>query len=195
MIGFRHTDPRYPFLWEGTAQPPARWHGPSEGPAHYFCDTPDGAWAEFLRHEEITEPDDVATIRRALWAVELGEEAAQAPDLPLKVLIGGPETYTVCQEEARRLRRAGVKKFVAPSAALLPGAARGWRVENGLQPGPLRDGHVIVLFGYRPELVGWAATVEGRPGDDVLTRVRRFSPRDSPQAKKRKQTKKITSAK
>jgi hypothetical protein len=28
--------------------------------------TPDGAWAELLRHEEITDPEDAATIRRAL---------------------------------------------------------------------------------------------------------------------------------
>ena len=73
MMGFRHTDPRYPFLWEDTSQPAGRWHSQDERPVQYFCDTPDGAWAEFLRHEEITEPEDLRTIRRALWAVDLGE--------------------------------------------------------------------------------------------------------------------------
>ncbi len=73
MIGFRHADPRYPFLWEGADQPAARWHATGDGPAHYFSDTPDGAWAELLRHEEISDPDDLATIRRTLWAVDLGE--------------------------------------------------------------------------------------------------------------------------
>ena len=72
MIGFRHADIRLPFLWEGPDQPPGRWHGEGEGPVHYFADTPDGAWAEFLRHEGITDPDDLDTVRRALWAVELG---------------------------------------------------------------------------------------------------------------------------
>lgn len=62
MIVFRQADPRYPFLWDTAAQPPARWHGPGEGPAHYFADTPAGAWAELLRHEEITDPDDAATL-------------------------------------------------------------------------------------------------------------------------------------
>ena len=65
VIAFRHTDPRYPFLWECGSQPAGRWHAQGEGPAHYFNDTPDGAWAEFLRHEEITEPEDLSGIRRA----------------------------------------------------------------------------------------------------------------------------------
>ena len=52
MIVFRQADPRYPFLWSDVSQPAARWHAVGEGPAHYFADTPDGAWAELLRHEE-----------------------------------------------------------------------------------------------------------------------------------------------
>jgi hypothetical protein len=34
-------------------QPPMRWHGPGEGPVQYLSDTPTGAWAELLRHEEV----------------------------------------------------------------------------------------------------------------------------------------------
>ena len=173
-MGFRHADPRYPFLWEDASQAAGRWHPQGEGPVHYFCDTPDGAWAEFLRHEEITEPEDLRTIRRALWAVDLGEQPAALPALPSKTLTGGPRTYETCQEEAHRLCRQGATKIIAPSAALLPGAARGWRVDGGLQPGPARDGKVIVLFGQRPDLVGWAATVAGQPEDAVLSRVRHF---------------------
>ena len=174
MIGFRHTDSRFPFLWEDSSQPSARWHGPGEGPVRYFCDTPDGTWAEFLRHEEITDPQDLRTIRRALWAVELEEESAHTPHLPPKLLTGGPTTYTACQEEARRLRNQGAKRLETPSAALRPGAARGWRVNGGLQPDSARDGKVVVLFGHRPDLVGWAATVEGRPGEELLPQVRHF---------------------
>ncbi len=174
MMGFRHTDPRYPFLWEDTSQPAGRWHSQDERPVQYFCDTPDGAWAEFLRHEEITEPEDLRTIRRALWAVDLGEEPSARPALPFETLTGSPHTYEACQEEARRLREQGATRIIAPSAALLPGAAQGWRVDGGLQPGPVRDGTVIVLFGQRPDLVGWAATVAGHPGDALLSRVRHF---------------------
>ena len=157
MIGFRHADPRFPFLWEDTDQPAARWHATGEGPAHYFCDTPDGAWAEFLRHEEISDPEDLLTIRRTLWAVDLGDEPSRSVNLPMETLTGGLETYATCQEEARRLRQKGTPRLVAPSAALLPGGAQGWRVDGGLQPGPLRDGQVIVLFGRCPDVVGWPA--------------------------------------
>ena len=71
MIVFRHTDPRFPFLQEAAGQPAARWHAPGEGPVHYFADTADGAWAEFLRHEEITDPADLAGIARAIWSIDL----------------------------------------------------------------------------------------------------------------------------
>jgi hypothetical protein len=69
--------------------------------------------------------------------------------------------WAACQAEARRLRARGAVKLVAPAAALVPGGAFGWRVESGLRPGPARDGTTIVLFGRRPELVGWAVTIEG----------------------------------
>ena len=175
MIGFRHADPRYPFLWEGAGQPAARWHAAGDGPAHYFCDTPDGAWAEFLRHEEISDPDDLATIRRALWAVDLGDPSLASPDLPREVLTGGHKSYGACQAEAFRLRGMGALGLEAPTAALVPGGARGWRVDGGLQPGTSRDGRIFVLFGRRPELVGWRATVVGRPGEELLAIVRSFS--------------------
>jgi len=175
VIAFRHADPRYPFLWEEASQPGARWHGPGEGPVQYLCDTPDGAWAEFLRHEEIRDPEELATVRRALWAVELGDEATYEPQLPAEVLTGGPDTYAACREEARRLRRLGATRVAAPSAALLRGAARGWRVDGGLQPAPDRDAKVLVLFGSRPDIVGWVAATEGRPGEELLPFVQHLS--------------------
>lgn len=177
MIGFRHADPRFPFLWENADQPAARWHAVGEGPVHYFCDTPDGAWAEFLRHEEITDPEDLLTIRRTLWAVDLGDEPSRSIKLPMETLTGGPETYTDCQEEAQRLRHRGASRLLAPFAALLPGGARGWRVDGGLQLGPLRNGQVLVLFGRRPDVVGWPAAREGHPGEELLSHVRHFDRR------------------
>jgi hypothetical protein len=172
VICYRHTDPRLPFLVESTAQPPTRWHDVGEGPVQYFSDTPDGAWAEFLRHEEITETDDLATVRRAVWVVNVPDEDYPEPDLPPEVLTGDPESYPACREEARRIRDRGAPGIVALSAGLLPGAARGWRVERGLTPAPDRDGRTIVLFGRRPDLVGWAAASEGRPRGDILGAVR-----------------------
>lgn len=175
MICYRHVDPRLPFLVESAAQPAARWHDAGGGPVQYLSDTPDGAWAEFLRHEEITEPEDLATVRRALWAVDVPDEDYFAPNLPPEVLTGGPETYPACREEASRIRDRGGNGIIASSPSLLRGEARGWRVDGGLASGPDRDGRTIILFGRRPHLVGWAAAAEGRPRDDLLAAVRHVS--------------------
>ncbi len=169
MIAFRHADPRFPFLREDSSQPAGRWNADGEL-THYFCDTPDGAWAEFLRHEEIDDPRDLLTVRRALWAVEIGQPPSLRPDLPEAILTGGLETWPECQQLAQR-HRADADGIITISAALRPGGARGWRVEAGLRPGPERDGQVIALFGSRPDLVGWKATAEGRPGEELLANV------------------------
>lgn len=175
MIVFRHADPRVPFLWEDDSQPAGRWHDDGEGPANYFADTPDGAWAEFLRHEEIHDPEDLATIRRALWAVEIDDEPGARPELPGDTLVGAEGSHDACRAEARRLRAAGATRLEAPSAALLPGEARGHRVDAGLGAGPARDGRTIVLYGRLPDLVGWRATHRGRPAADLLPRVRHLT--------------------
>jgi hypothetical protein len=174
VIGYRQTDPRFPFLWEDASQPAGRWHAQGEGPTHYFSDTPDGAWAEFLRHEEIRDPVEVRAIQRALWAVDLPDKVLAQPDLPESTLTGDPSTYPTCQAKARSLRDTGATGLRAPSAALLPQTASGWRVDAGLQPGPSRSEAVVVLFGARPQLVGWVACASGRPREDLLDRVRYY---------------------
>lgn len=176
MILFRHADPRFAFLWEDSTQPEARWHGTGEGPAHYLAETPDGAWAEFIRHEGITDAADLATVRRAIWAIEVPDEPRSRPALPRSTLRGGLSTYARCQREARRLRATGATGVMAPSAALLPATPSGWHVQSGLRPGPIGGEDTIVLFGRRPDLVGWAACEVGRPRDDLLPRVRQLTP-------------------
>ena len=175
MIVYRHADPRFPFLWESADQSPARWHDRGEGPVQYFADTPDGAWAEFIRHEGIAEESELANVRRALWAVELPDSMpTETPRLPQPVLTGGSATYAECRNEARRIRAQGANALRAPSAALLPGGARGWKVEGGLQPAAERDGTVLAVFGSQPRFVGWMAAFSGRPRSDLLARVRRL---------------------
>jgi len=173
MIVYRHADPRFPFLWESEEQPPARWHGAGEGPVQYFADTPDGAWAEFVRHEGLTKASELANVRRALWAVEVPDDLpVSTPELDEAVLCGGLASHEKCRQEARRLRREGAVALRAPSAALLPGGARGWKVDAGLQPGAERNGGVIAVFGPRPDLTGWMAAFAARPSGDLLARVR-----------------------
>ena len=173
-LGFRHCDHRVPFLWQSSAQPAGRWHGAGEGPANYFADTPVGAWAEFLRHEEITDAADLAGVRRSLWVVELPDSGYVQPGLAARVLTGGLQSYAACQAEARRLRRAGAQRLEAPAAALKPGAARGWIADPELTPAAdARNGRVWVLFGACGA-VGWPAVVAGSPPADVLPLVRHF---------------------
>ena len=175
-IWFRNADRRWPFLWEDSSQPAARWHGSGEGPAQYLADTPDGAWAEFLRHEEITDPADLEGIARHLWAIEVpdAEKEPVAPRLQSAVLKGGLDSYPQCQDEARRLRAAGATSLEAPSAALQDRTARGQFTRAGLVEADHRDGRVRVLYGPRRNLRGWLCA-DGRPGERLLAFVRQLS--------------------
>ena len=174
MILFRHCDRRFPFLWEAKDQPAARWHDAGEGPAQYFADTPSGAWAEFLRHEGITDAADLPGVERALWAVDVPVDvlALATPKLPPAVLLGGTATYPQCRTEAQRLRKSGAQGIRATSAALLEGGAAGWRVDGGEQDAAARDGEVYVIYGRQPALAGWPVVEEGRPPARLLPRVR-----------------------
>jgi hypothetical protein len=174
VIVFRHADRRFPFLAETTDQPAARWHEVGDGPVQYLAETADGAWAEFLRHEGIADPADLPGVARALWAVELPDLPAKVPGLPVETLTGDLPTYATCRAEARRLRAHGAMGFVAPSAALEPGSASGFHTQAGLRPGQARAEQVVVLFGARPDLLGWSACDVGRPRPDLLARVRQL---------------------
>ncbi|MGH3426869.1 MAG: RES domain-containing protein, partial [Mycobacteriales bacterium] len=150
MIFYRHADPRYPFLWETADQPAARWHGNGDGPVHYLADTTDGAWAEFLRHEAITEVEDLAGVECSLWTVDVPDEMeTDIAKVDFPGCRGGLDSYPLCRQVADDVRSEGRAGLIAPSAALVEGAAHGWHVDDGLQEGPSRDGRVLVLFGRR----------------------------------------------
>lgn len=175
MRWFRLCDPAYAFLWESDAQHPGRWHAAGRGPVHYLADTPAGAWAELIRHEAITDADDLPDVRRALWTVAVPDDdvrAAERARLPRTVTTGGLDTYPRCQAHADRLRAAGASAVTAPSAALARGAAGGHRTAGGLRPAAAADGRVLALFGPRPDLVGWMVVSTGAPPHDLLARVR-----------------------
>lgn len=174
MIGFRHCDPRWPFLWSAAGLPAARWHALGDGPASYFADTAVGAWAEFVRHEEIKDAADLAGVQRSLWSIEIGDAGYGDPLLPDATLRGDRSTYPACQAEAMRLRGVGHMGIRAPSAALLPGGAAGWQCLPNEVPGVARDGYVYVVFGSPAGLVGWPAVEAGQPPARVLALVHHF---------------------
>ncbi len=183
--GFRHADSRVPFFWESADQPAARWHGPGEGPCQYLADTPEGAWAEFLRHEEITDPADLAGIARSIWAVDVPDEVVDSAvrlesvrgddALDLETATGDVTSYARCQAFARRQRTMGAHALIAPSAALRAGGAGGELTAGGLRPAPERDGQVWALFGARPDVPGHRVVLRGAPDASLLSRVRPLS--------------------
>lgn len=173
MIVFRNTDVDVPFLWDSDRQPAQRWHDDGEGPAQYTSSTPDASWAEFLRHNGITDADDLAGIERTMWAVEIeDDEPTGLPVLPIATLTGGVNSYRACRREAARLRASGSTRLIATSAAVLPGTPSGWISGADLLPGPDRLEVTIVLFGARPAFVGWVTARHGQPDPTQLGRVR-----------------------
>jgi hypothetical protein len=178
-IWFRNADARFPFLHDDARQAAARWHSDGDGPAQYLADTPDGAWAEFLRHEGIVDASDLAGVERDLWAIELElrDETLEDPRLPAATLRGGRTTYQACQMEAARLRAGGATGLTAPTAGLRDSTAGGQRCLDGAlhDHAGERDGRTLVLFGGRPECSGWRCCHRGRPDDRLIELVRPLS--------------------
>jgi hypothetical protein len=170
VIAFRNCKPVHPFLWDRTDQPAMRWNHHNDGPVQYLADTPNGAWAEFLRNEEIRDEVDLLLVRHSLWAVDIASPPLTRPNLDEDVCRG--EDYIVCQEEGDRLKKAGAPGLVVRSAALVDGGASGEVVRGmSLLPAPRLDGLTIVLFGSQPHLRGWRV-VTGAPPPALLAVTR-----------------------
>ena len=146
-------------------QPAARWHDEEDAPVTYVADSPDAAWAEFLRHDEITDPADLAGVARRMWAAEVPDEAidnAVRAALRVEILTGGPESYPSCRDHAAGLRQDGATALLALSGALLPGRGGGQSVDGGLVEAGPRDGQVL-CGGPWPDTRGWAVVDVGAP--------------------------------
>lgn len=168
-VGFRQTAQGVPVLWESSVQPAARWHALGDGPVQYFASTGEGAWAEWLRHEEIKNPEELNDVIRVLWVADLGEAALAQPDLTRRVILGDTGAYPACQREAKRLHDAGEVGLEVVSAALTHTLL--YRTENGTKT---EEGEalVYVLFGIQPKLKASRVSEGGIP--DILGRVRHF---------------------
>ena len=112
-LGFRVCDRRYPFLWSGPGQRSGRWNEQGNEPVHYLASSPLVAWAEWLRGQEITEPEDLDGVAAALWAVLIPESWSDAElpevDLPIEAWCAAKQLAGWACVQAGR-----------PSAELLP---------------------------------------------------------------------------
>jgi RES domain-containing protein len=122
--GFRYSNYDTPF-WSRPNTLPGRWHLPEDGPTQYLSLSPDGAWAELIRYEQLQSEWEIAQIRTKIWVADLNIahlvdystfEKAEAAGFDPDALVD--EDYAHCQEEGARLRSLGYRGVVAPSAAL-----------------------------------------------------------------------------
>jgi len=181
-LGFRVCDRRHPFLWSGPGQAAGRWNRSGDQPVHYLACTPTVAWAEWIRHEEITDPGDLAGVAAALWAVlipqEWGSGELESVAMPLdQVLDPSPAAQDARLALVEQLKKQGAQGLLAPTAALRESDAvlPAVRVRNGTeQPERLtRPAQVILLWCEASALPGWCCVSEGRLGAELLPLVRR----------------------
>ncbi|MGC1851148.1 MAG: RES family NAD+ phosphorylase [Solirubrobacterales bacterium] len=176
-VAFRYSNYDTPF-WVRPNSEPGRWHRVGDGPTQYLSASVEGAWAELIRAEGLRTESEVALVRMPIWVAEVqvhwiadygsfqkAEEAGFAPD----ALID--DDFARCQEEGRRLRRAGFQGILAPSAAL-PGSLNltlfGPRIASTLQ---LRS----LLASSIPAM----KVAVGAPPEGVVERVRQRGERHS----------------
>jgi RES domain-containing protein len=124
---FRYANYDTPF-WARNNRSAGRWHLVGDGATQYLSLTPDGAWADLARAENLRTDDDLALVRMRIWAISLAQanladystfEMAEKAGFPPEALVD--DDLTLCQAEGRRLRDGGYAGVVSPSAAL-PGA-------------------------------------------------------------------------
>lgn len=140
------------------------------------------AWAEWIRHQEITDPGDLAGVAAALWAVlipqEWGSGELDSVAMPLdQVLDPSPAAQDARLALVEQRKQQGAQGLLAPTAALQESDAvlPAVRVSNGTeQPERLaRPAQVILLWCEASALPGWCCVPEGRPGAELLPLVRR----------------------
>lgn len=174
-IFFRYSSYDVPF-WVRPNTTDERWHSAGDSATQYLSATPDGAWAELIRNENLRSEADLSLVQMPLWQARIDQahiadygdfETAQRARFNPEALID--DDQTVCRAEGRRLREAGFAGVLYPSAAL-PGEQN------------------LVIFGPRI-LLSWGASrrlasgvpgsrlTVGAPPRDLLPRVRHVGAR------------------
>ncbi len=124
LVAFRQTDYDVPF-WARDNSQPGRWNVIGDPPTQYWSLHPDGAWAEFLRQEELTAVGDLERLRRPIWVCRISlapladlrraDERARWSVTPDDLI---DSDWTRCQRLAGTLREHGIAGVIAPSAAI-----------------------------------------------------------------------------
>lgn len=169
-IFFRYSSYDVPF-WVRSNTTDERWHSAGDGSTQYLSATPDGAWAELIRNENLRSEADLGLVAMPLWQVQIEQaqvadygdfETAERAGFDPEALIH--DDQTACRIEGRRLREAGFAGVLYPSAAL-PGE------QNLALFGP----RILLPWGAARRLAsgvpGMRLTV-GAPPAELLPRVR-----------------------
>jgi RES domain len=123
-VAFRYSNYDTPF-WAGPNTDAGRWHTAGSVATQYLSVTPDGAWAELIRHEGLTTEGSVAEVRMQIWVVRINQARiadystftkAEEAGFAAGALVS--DDYTACQTEGARLRAEGYSGVLAPSASL-----------------------------------------------------------------------------
>jgi hypothetical protein len=124
------------------------------------------AWAEWIRHQEIQDPADLAGVAAALWAVLLPEAWSDLGltevKLPMAEVLGAtPEAQAARLALVDQFRAQGAQGLLAPTAALNHSdvACPCVRVHDGEEQADV--------------LPGWCCVPAGRPEPELLPLVRR----------------------
>jgi hypothetical protein len=146
-VAFRYADYDTP-VWSRPNTRDGHWHVAHTEPTQYFSLSPDGSWADRIRHENLRTETEVAFIRMPLWVARINEqkiadystfEKAEAAGFPPDALVD--DNWERCQGEAQRLRDLGFRGVLSPAAALPGGTAFtlfggryavAWEEERGL---------------------------------------------------------------
>lgn len=121
---FRYSSYDVP-LWVRANTTDERWHGAGDGTTQYLSATPDGAWAELIRNENLRSDADLSLVSMPLWQVQVEQahiadygdfETAERAGFDPEFLIA--DDHSACRAEGRRLKAAGFAGVLYPSAAL-----------------------------------------------------------------------------
>lgn len=172
---FRYSSYDVPF-WVRANTTDERWHRIGDGATQYLSATPDGAWAELIRNENLRSENDLLLVAMPLWQARIEQaRVADYRDFETAELAGfDPESLIdddqgECQAEGGRLRAAGFAGVLYPSAAL-PGET------NLALFGP----RILLPWGSSRRLasgIPGAQLTVGAPPKELLPRVRHVGAR------------------